>query len=942
MDLPGSSAFHESFLNTSMISDDSPTVQKRVSYGGESFPYGISGVAMPDYSYSGNVYNYSRKSFPRKSRVCCYCGKSFTRSTTRRYHEKRCPLLRAAGSLVEPNEQPVDNGATTSTDHKFYAIGSQSPASLTNSISPASDTCRTGVEDELSKQHVTNRRRSFDQANLESVFVKQEPPEFLNMYAGRTSATSQTGSSSESNLYVNSDNNQQESSKPLVNFPSQPSSSNQDVNGEPIISTTTRYDQAGNVESHSNLESDSIRTIRIEKTETDVRKTDGSETNIYENNSSAHLDQMLQGGGATPMSARPHKPTRLQQSTQGASQSSAFRIERRVSKMINKHRCGLCGKLFDTQKQLQMHEQLHTKFRPYTCRFCGQRFTKSAMRIRHERSHLGEKPFMCIACGSSFTRNYSLKLHEQRRHSRGPCICTECGKVCESLSSLKFHTQKHESYDAFAAKDNNNSSTQIEPTATDITSFSSNTSQATEERGDADSLKKEADPESDPTPVNQTTDKLPDESSKTATAAASTGEEDDSKAKVKCNDCGKEFTRPYLLKYHIKVHAGLKPFECPICGKRFGYKNNMKSHLKLHAGIKPYQCCVCDAKFTRGSTLRRHARKHGIMATSIWDLFSNPGISQSQAFNASNLAKKVAAAAAAASSIHPSKTNYASQIGVIPDSSDPNRQNYDSHSVESSIPQSIANGSIYLNYKHPTPQHMYHSPLPTSTAIQPTSSITSYSPNSPPLTALNLSIRNKPEVQYQSSDMLRTSWNLQRPTSSSTSISSNLESKLSTPLLLQINNNELLPPAKHPAYKISQSKTDYRDFEAQTNLCECSRTIEDNVQANMYGAHLPTSRLIKQESNLRYSPVTVSNGTSPVKFDKLGSSFNGETVFSLLTTGRMFVCEYCECYFKEYAMYRIHQKLHVKDESRPYLCPVCNEDCHDRIYFSLHISEHLK
>ncbi|CAI9722105.1 zinc finger protein 236-like [Octopus vulgaris] len=934
MDLPGSSAFHQSFLNTSMISDDSPTVQKRVSYGGESFPYGISGVAMPDYGYSGSVYNYSRKSFPRKSRVCCYCGKSFTRSTTRRYHEKRCPLLRAAGSLVEQNEQPVDNGATASTDHKFYAIGSQSPASLTNSISPASDSCRAGVEDELSKQPVTNRRRSFDQANLESVFVKQEPSEFLNMYV-RTS-TPRTGSS-ENNPYVNSDSNKQESSKPLVNFPSQSSSSNKDVNGESVITSTPRYDQAGNVESHSNLESDSLRTIRIEKTETDVPKNDGSETSIYKNHSSTHLDQMLQGD-ATSLSARPHKSSRLQQSTQGASHSSAFRIERRVSKMINKHRCGLCGKLFDTQKQLQMHEQLHTKFRPYTCRFCGQRFTKSAMRIRHERSHLGEKPFMCIACGSSFTRNYSLKLHEQRRHSRGPCICTDCGKVCESLSSLKFHTQKHESFDAFAAKDNNNS-TQMEPTATGITSFSSTTPKAAEQQDNPESLKKESDPPSDSGSVSQTSNKkLPDDSSKT-TVAPSTGEEDDAKAKVKCNDCGKEFTRPYLLKYHIKVHAGLKPFECPICGKRFGYKNNMKSHLKLHAGIKPYQCCVCDAKFTRGSTLRRHARKHGIMATSIWDLFSNSGISQSQAFSASNLAKKVAAAAA--SSLHTSKTNYASQIGVIPDSSDPNRQNYDSHSAESSIPQSIANGSIYLNYKHSATQHTYHSPLATSAVIQPTSSVTSYSPNSPPLTALNLSIKNKPDVQYQSSDVLRTSWNLQRPTSSSTSISSNLESKMSTPLLLQINNSELLP-TKHSAYKVSQPKAEYRDFEAQTNLCDCSRTIEDNVQANMYGAHLPASRLIKQESSLRYSPVTVSNGTSPVKFDKIGSSFNGETVSSLLTTGRMFVCEYCECYFKEYAMYRIHQKLHVKDESRPYLCPVCNEDCHDRIYFSLHISEHLK
>lgn len=235
MDLPATSAFHESLMNTSMIQEDASSAQKRVTYGGESFPYGISGVAMPDYGYTGNVYNYSRKSFPRKSRVCCYCGKTFTRSTTRRYHEKRCPLLRNAGG-VDQNEHSVDNGSNLSLDRKFYSLGSQSPASLTNSISPASDSCRGAVDDELAKQPLTSRRRSFDQANLEGVFVKQESSDFLNLYSNRNLLPQ--SHTSESSLFMNSNSTPINASSQLAKFPSQSNSRDQ-INGEKLIATSS-------------------------------------------------------------------------------------------------------------------------------------------------------------------------------------------------------------------------------------------------------------------------------------------------------------------------------------------------------------------------------------------------------------------------------------------------------------------------------------------------------------------------------------------------------------------------------------------------------------------------------------------------------------------------------------------------------------------------------
>ncbi|KAI6202799.1 Transcriptional repressor scratch 1 [Aphelenchoides besseyi] len=62
------------------------------------------------------------------------------------------------------------------------------------------------------------------------------------------------------------------------------------------------------------------------------------------------------------------------------------------------------------------------------------------------------------------------------------------------------------------------------------------------------------------------------------------------KAAHKCNICGKNFSRPWLLKGHTRSHTGQKPFGCAHCGK----------------AVKSHRCDNCGKSFTLKSYLNKH------------------------------------------------------------------------------------------------------------------------------------------------------------------------------------------------------------------------------------------------------------------------------------------------------------------------------------------------
>uniref|UniRef100_A0A803W040 Transcription factor E4F1 n=1 Tax=Ficedula albicollis TaxID=59894 RepID=A0A803W040_FICAL len=358
----------------------------------------------------------------------------------------------------------------------------------------------------------------------------------------------------------------------------------------------------------------------------------------------------------------------------------------KVKLQVNKegrYVCELCQKTFKTASILKAHMITHSSRKDYECKLCGTSFRTKGSLIRHHRRHTDERPYKCKKCGKSFRESGALT-----RHLKSLTPCTE---------KIRFNMTK----EIVVNKDDLPSGSCSSNTDT-VSSIASESIEAspvihlvTDAKGNVlhevhvqmqelpvvDAKPLEPDqphPEELPCEGDVNSENLlrqamrnsgiviervaVEEVQKLDEPAAAAPEELENKGveilvlrvaldqphiflsltleykPFKCEECGKEFTKGYLLKKHQevhvnerrfrcgecgklyktiahvkghrRVHSDERPYACPKCGKRYKTKNAQQVHFRTHLEDKPYVCQFCSRGFREKGSLVRHIRHH--------------------------------------------------------------------------------------------------------------------------------------------------------------------------------------------------------------------------------------------------------------------------------------------------------------------------------------------
>ena len=220
------------------------------------------------------------------------------------------------------------------------------------------------------------------------------------------------------------------------------------------------------------------------------------------------------------------------------------------------HRCIICGEIFQTQREMQLHiETTHTDERTHICFLCENGFKTAYTLKTHAKVHIRQGQYACTLCATLFPSESALKNHRCPNCLKKTYMCFLCDRGLPATNYLPSHLRK--------------SHTCRKHKRCTFCGFL---------------LVKEH----------------------LHLCQLDLGESH------MCSFCGKGPFSPEFLQKHIDIHSGKTPYVCPSCCEGFACQVDLQRHHYMDRYEMPIECSMCKEILWNETELSEHMNTHHV------------------------------------------------------------------------------------------------------------------------------------------------------------------------------------------------------------------------------------------------------------------------------------------------------------------------------------------